>query len=507
MAWSALFLSKLGSTAVTPRFRLERVRFNSEGGDSLTLWSDKGNLRIARVRVDGQELNPFSMAVTWGRTVVELIGQDLSEVRDSISRGTFVALYLGFEGDSDAQYERIAIGGVRSIRRNTGASWSLELLDVPASLRQRPTTDATAALLFYTIGVDVSNIASTVDYTAGLGSLTVSSTSGRAYLETGGSGALLVTPSGGDPFYVTFSSATGTVYTINGVSQMGTTDAAAAAGSDVLNVAYLAGHPITIALKVLTIGLGGANGAYDTYPTSWGLSLPVGLVDLSDAEKYRDKVMVVAAGSWGAQVVVGEAQTDAMSWLQGWLAQCGCYLAMRQGCVTVRAWQSSATPINTLTTNYAITDADVVSFESHQWWYESQDMEFYGTKFYSNGVTTSTSDSTVYHRPIGAWHEYDATGFVWSNGAAIGDDVVLRMRETGQRTPEYVNLRLRGYRWAELSVGDLVLLTSKVLVSRIDADGYDERRAVVVKVSATWGEAPITEVGLLVYPKSTERWA
>lgn len=508
MPWGAPFLAALEGN-VSPRFRLTRIAFGDEAGDTLNLSSESGTVRIARVRVDGQELNPYTMSVTWGRVVVELIGDNLGDLRTKIARGTFLQLWCGFEGMADADFERIAVGGVTSLRRNSGPSWSLELLDLPAMLRQRPTSTTEATMLFWPIHTGASGSANSLssNYTAGDTTVIVGTTSGATYAEASGYIGLLVTPTTGDPFYLLATGSTGTTYTgcIDGV--MGTTAVDAVAGDAVFNVAYLSGHPITIALRVLTSRGVTGNGSYDDYPSSWGLGVPIGLIDQTDAESYRDSVSIVGSGAWNAQQVITEPVEDGMSWLIQWLAASGHYLAMRQGCVTVRAWQSSAAPIAIPVAEWEITDNDVVSFVAHEWWYEQQDGEHRGLGARTYSGSFSVTSTYVYHRPIAEAAVYDVSGCVFSNQTEIATEIVGRMTEAANRTPERVTLKLRGYQWSAMAVGDIARLWSNVLVSRIEEFGFAGRRCVVTKVSATWGEAPVTEVSLLIYPVAGELWA
>jgi hypothetical protein len=509
MAWGAAFLAALSSRAFTPRFRLRRVLFGSEAGDSITLSSESGSPRIVRVRVDGQEINPYTLSVTWGRVVVELIGDDLGGLRTKIARGTFFELLCGSENMAEADFERIAIGGVTSLRRNAGPAWSLELLDLPATLRQRPTSTAAETQLFWPIHTGASGSANslTSNYTAGDATINVGTTSGATYAQTSGYIGLLVTPTSGDPFYVLATGSTGTTYTGCIANEMGTTDTNAVTGDQVFNVAYLSGHPISIALRILTSRGAGANGSYDDYPASWGLGVPIGMVDTTDAEAYRDTVSVPGGGAWVAQQAILEPAEDGMSWLIQWLASSGHYLAMRQGRVTVRAWQSSATPVATPVTEWVITDADVVAFVSHEWWYEQQDGEHRGLGVVTYSTSASVSSTYVYHRPIADAAVYDMSAFVFSNESNIATEVLGRMTEASNRTPEHITLRLRGYQWSAMAVGDIARITSTVLQSRLETGGLAGRRCVVTKVSATWGEAPVTEVSLLVYPVAGDTWS
>lgn len=508
MPWGAPFLAALDGN-VTPRFRLTRVLFGSEAGDTVNLSSESGNPRIARVRVDGQELNPYTMSVTWGRVVVELIGDNLGDLRTRIARGTFLELWCGFEGMAEADFERIAVGGVTSLRRNSGPAWSLELIDLPAMLRQRPTSTTAETMLFWPIHTGASGSANTLsaNYTAGDATVFVGTTSGATYAEASGYIGLLVTPTTGDPFYLLATGSTGTTYTGCIGNVMGTTAVDAAAGDAVFNVAYLSGHPITIALRVLTSRGVTGNGVYDDYPSSWGLGVPIGLVDQNDAESYRDTVSVVASGTWNAQQVIIEPIEDGMSWLIGWLAASGHYLAMRQGCVTVRAWQTTVKPIATPVPEWTIVDNDVVSFAAHEWWYEQQDSEHRGVSARTYSTSSAVTSSYVYHRPIAEAAVYDMSAFVYANESEVATEVVNRMTEAANSTPERITLKLRGYKWAAMAVGDTARITSDVLVSRLEEFGLSGRACVVTKVSATWGEAPVTEVSLLVYPESGEPWA
>lgn len=512
MSWGAAFRLKLAGV-FTPRFRIEWTRFNSESGAAITLSSESGAPRIGRVRVDGMEINPHTLGVTWGRCVVELFS-DVSSLRACVTQGGFLSVYVGLEGYAAADFELLFVGAIRALTMEDGPTWKLELIDMATALRQRPTNVVAESQLFHTIGVDgyptggPSTTTLSANYTAGSGTLLVGSTTGATYQDSAGGSyiGLLVTPSSGDPFYAVATGSTGTSYTGVTGGAFDTTDTNASSGDDVQNIALIRSHPITVALRVLTSGKGGSNGTYDTLPSSWGLSVPVGFVDVDDAENWRDVVGQPASGSFTANVMATEAQDDAIAWMTTWLNACGCYLATRMGKLTVRAWQPSAVPIGEVGTTWTVTDADMVAPPKHEWWYDGQDVEYAAVIAKCSTVSTSRSSTYVHHRPSQPTRTFDMSTLVFANETAVADSVSLRMKEAALRKPEAITLRLRGMHWAAASVGDGCRITSSLLTSRLEAGDFNDRRGVIVRVSGLWGEEPVSELKVLVYPAEGATW-
>lgn len=456
---------------------------------------------IRRVRIDGHRLNEYTGDSTWGRTVIEVVGNDLDGLADCCPRGSFMELLLGFPGYAAADYQRVAWGQLRQVR-GTAPTWVIELVDAPTGLRQRPTHEVSDIELFHDLDPEEYTVLD-ADYATSDTTLTVDSTTGflrETY------GAVVVTPSSGDPFYLLWSAATSTEFTVLAADNLGTVRTVAVTGDAVGRAAYLAGHPIDIALKVLTSGLGGANGPYDVLPVSWGLQVPCGMVDITDASFFRDSVAIVGSGSYQWRVAQTAPEPDALGWVQELLKPAGFYLTMRQGSITVRAIQSTTVPVANYAT-WEITDAHVIEVQSHDWWSSDHGEECASIVAKTDSVSASITSAAVYQRPTAVAAIVDLTAVLFDNVTEVLDEVTTRLLESRTSTPEAVTLQLGGWWWAQAAPGDRAFLTCSRLTSRVSPAGVVSRPAKVVQVSPSWDGAPTTTVTLLLYPYRGERWA
>lgn len=508
MSWSTRFQDDIKASVYTPLFRLERVQFNTEAGGEFAIYSNLGSPRIARVRVEGHEVSPQSLSSTWGKCSVELAGEDLGDLHELVARGTFVALYAGFGGYADTDYQVVALGQVRNVK-GSAPRWVVEIIDVPSGLRQRPTTNAYDALLFDDVD---STTTLSAAYVVTDTTLTVVSTSGFAR-ETGGTGAIRITSTAlsVDPYYLVYSATTATTFTVSAANKMHTARTIADIGDLVEEVAYLYGHPIEIALKVLCSTGAGTNGTYDVLPSDWGLYVPVGFVDVDDAAAYQAGVAKVGAGSYLWEWPQVGAVDDGIGWLTTWLAAGGFFLTMRQGAITVRALQAATTPVG-LGTVADIVDADVAQVLEHEWFSSLHDTEWANNRVYarnSSFVLTSTlsaGNTSVYQRPSGEIRDWDVSDRVFDNDAEIEAEQLNRVYEASERVPERIVLACAGLRLAGLCPGDIVTLTLDTHSRLAGPGGFDRRACWVYKVSADW-TTPGVQVGLLVYPTVGDLWS
>lgn len=503
MSWTAKFIADLGATSLTPLWRLQRVELHTEAGTETRIYSHSGTPRIRRVRIDGAALNDYDLTTTWGRTVVELVGDDLGAIAEAGPRGTFWALYLGFPGYHDDEYQRVAFGQWRQLSGKRPV-WVLELIDAATGLRQRPVNETVEMTLFYDVDPD-DPTTTTANYVTGDTTLTVTTT-GDFTRATGDDGLIHVAPASGDPFWLRWTGKTATTFTVTTTDELGTTRADTVAGAVVSQVAFLEAHPIVIALQVLTSTGGGANGMWDVLPTSYGLAVPLGYVDYFDSFTYATKVAVVSSGVYEWSVPVLAPEADAFGWLQTLLRAGGFYLTMRQGCITIRAQQQSIAPIAALT-DWEITDSDIVEVE-HEWWSSDHQTEYGSITVAMVSASSSHTGAVVYQRPGDVNYTYDMSALVWSNDANIRTEMLNRLVEAKEITPEVLTLTLRGWWWAQMTPGDLGRVTTSRVVSRwFGAAGFSGNRCKVVQVSPSWDAAPVTKVRVLVYASQATRWA
>lgn len=508
MAWTADFIDALSQRTRAPVFTLERVQLYDEPGVPVTIASHAGYgtdsgtgpyLRIVRVDTQGATLSPRGWTSTIGSFSVTLAGT-MAYLFARAVRGTVLQLKMGFAGWPGEDFQIIGLGQVRNVRGRP-PEYTLECLDAFSALRQRVTNDLTSTKLFDATGTATTSAAA---YAVGDTSLTMTSTS-NFKRQTSGIGAVRVTPSSGAaPFYLTYTgTATGPIR-LTGVSatgKFGTTAAAAASGSTVEEVAYLYGHPLDLARKVLTSRGSGANGAYDVLPTMWGMGVLYDLVDHDDIDAWKE-VVKVSSGIYSWDVLVEEAQEDAFGWLEGLLSPAGLFLTMRQGLLTIRAGQNShGASAGTYYRDSGISIADDEIAEVNDWeaWDGGHSPEYARTYVQGYGVTSAgTLSATAATLPAGSFLYYDLRDRVYSNVSASNVEVVNRLDESARNVPERLVLSCAGLRLAQLAPGDLVSVTTGLCPSRWYGT-FEATQAIVDEVSPAWTDGRVN-VSLLIYP-------
>jgi hypothetical protein len=509
MAWSSRFISELANPARKPVWIFESLIAGSAPiGTPLRFASAPGLgdyqlLGLRGVRVQGQTLSPSSSTTTVGEFSVDIVG-DPTALFTNITRGTVCLVRMGFAGWAESDFEIIALGQVRNMRRATALSWAVDCRDLFSAARTRLTTTAGQLALFYDLEAAATTMA-TDAYAVGDADITVADASVFAR-ETGGTGVVRVTPTSGDDFFLLWSAKTATVLTLSesGSEHFATTRAAAGIGQAVQGCAYLKGHPCDVVRRILTSGSG--TGVYDDYPSAWGIGLPDFLFDHEDIETFRDRVVVPASGSWEWEIVVTEPKTDGFAWLQDELARAGMFLAMRQGLVTVRALQAQGSTTYTYHSNLTITDEDIA--EVLEWEaFDSDVGEEYAevevTTLDASAVTESTTSTSEDPAtlPAADTRPFDLGSRVWNNRSAVRTEVVGRVKESATRVPERLRLRLVPLSWAQLAPGDPVFLSTTKIWGRLDGGAYDGRGAIVVEVSPDYIVGEV-DVSLVVYPQT-----
>lgn len=509
MSWSAAFIEGLGARTTSLRAILGVYKISGEPGSPWTIGSHPGlgtddtlRLGIRGIRQQGATLSPISWSTTVGMTTVTVVG-DPQVMHQHVTRGTCLALYLGLPGMDPGDFEVIAVGPYRSMR-GVGPAFTIEILDLLAAMPQRwALTNPASNELFYDVEGSTTLAA---DYTVGDSSVEVAST-GVFQRETGSDGAVLITPSTGDPFYLLYSGTATGPARLTGVSaaaHMGTTAADAVAGNAVTNVAYLAGHPLDIVRKVL-MSREQSNSVYDTLPARWGLGILNQLVDNDDIDAWRDSIVKVATGTYQWKLAVPAKIENAYEWLTTEWSRAGMFPTIRQGRITWRAARSSVQ--TQLHSGLAIRDTDVVEVLGYEDYDAENGEEYSGVAVYSadgsgalqseTPATLPALDTVLVYQPsglFGAWPE-------------VVPEMTARLSESGLRVPERLRLLLSTCRWAQWCPGDMAVLYLTRVQSRRDGKaGFWGRQAHVVEVSPQWCEWTVA-VTVLVYPDSGTQFA
>ena len=508
MPWGTTFLEHLERRTRSPRFLLERVELGTEPGAAITIASHKGLggdvvIGMAGVKVQGQSYNPYNVSSTVGAWSVDVVG-DISGVLGCLTRGTFVRLRVGFEGMMAGQFEPVAMGWVANIRGRV-PRWTIECKDLFSGLRQRPTKTIDTLRLFTNIEQSTT-VAMTPGYLGSGTSLTVASTTGFQK-KTGGSGLLLVTPtSGADPFFLEWTSATATVFTVVNSDVLGTTRVFASYNSTVKEVGYLYGHPLDIAREILLSTGTGTNGVYDLLPEEWGLSIRGTYVDSADIDRWAAGPVRVTSGTYQWDWPQVDVQDDAIGWLSGFLAPAGLFLAMRQGIVTVRARQNSATSTGYYS-GMTIRDEDIEAIEQHEYFDPGHSTEYDHVEARTATGSDDATSANLGTRPCANEQEFDVSDRVFSNESAVRSEMILRLNQAATVVPERLVLRCAGLRLAQLSPGDICYLWTNQAYSRtrtaMASRGFMGAEMVVAEVSPDWTGGRC-RLALLSYPLSNE---
>lgn len=527
-AWSAEFLGSLREAIWEPVFVVESI--NRDGApQARILWSshlmsgtEYEHVIVGGVQVSSNRLQLRTWDTQTGTWQFQIASSEVNAgVRGQLRRGLFLRLMVASRGAfRDRQrmaFGQIAVGQVESyIDDPASGIATIVCRDLLASMISRHTTDATKQQLFYelesypstTLAADYATTDTTVDLTDATGF-------GRA---DDADGAILVDNGSDDPFFLTYGGkSTNTLTSVDTADRFGTTRANATTGDTVWNVVHLAQRPLTMIRQLLTSTGTGNNGSYDDCPESWGYGLSEDLVDESDISAYH---AVYADGAGGGFGTVGlylsgdaPAPSDAnasagppengLGALKSYLQGGGCFLAMRRGRITARCIVDP----NTFTPKglVEIDDGWIDDIERYEQ-YDSQIQQVYHrVQYEAQGVTGQVETNTPYQLPAARTATVVIPG-VWSNHAAQRLGRAKRDSAWWLSHPERLRIRGADLRFAELTVGDVVSLTTFRVRGSFTGDGagYRNRRALVVSgpdVDWTEGRATIELCILPFRPK------
>ena len=518
MGWSTEFASRLGGVRRDPVYRLivhsgygatSYVSGQTPPGQPLTICSAEGYgatsfgpgsaLQIGNaIRVDGSRVNPVSWSVSVGGFSVELSGR-IGSFRSHCPRGALCSLEMGFVGWDVSRFQRIALSRFRMCESEgygVAVRHTAQFDGLGSFLQNRIAENWASGSLFHGAGGG-STLAATYNGTAG--SLQVASAS-EFERETGATGVMKITPASGDPdYYVKWTGVAGTTFTISPSTELfNTARVSAASGSAVTNVIYLSGHPIDLLLRILISGNGSA-ATHNKYPDSWGYRIPLDLIDIGDAEHWRDQLTTGSGYSW--ESLVSESQEDAWSWVSGYLAVDGIWPVLRQGQITARYVQPIYAPV--VRPTMEITDSDLVGNWRLVDWDPDQPVEHAQLVISNrNGHTTSdttestlTADVMVETLPLKRRLEIDVEDRVWDNalGDAMRPAMTDRHKHTAFRVGELLTLPLR-LNFAQLCPGDLVTVSLPQILGRCleTMGGYVDQPCMVTGVSVDYGAGVAT---------------
>jgi hypothetical protein len=423
---------------------------------------------------------------------------------DLITIGQVVELRMGFGASRgldewrEDDFETVATGSVWGLGKGRrDGEYILKVRDLIGTLGSRLTSTAADVPLFASVAGAVTTLAS--GYTAGDSTLVL--TDASDFDDPSTLCGVKVTPTTGDPFYLTYTGVSTNTLTGVGGAVHGTTAVDADAGDAVAEVFYNTGHPLLITRRILaSTGTANFNSDFDDLPRTHGYGLPSRLLDLEDMARwqaYYKPATGAASVSWLSEV----AQSNGGAWLAAQLALTGCYLTTRQGRITARGLPDSGLNLGVVA---EVTGDDIVSVDRWDAWAETYQAE------YASVICVTPSGSTVRSEPINTipnagTFTLDASEVVKANEAEWRSLITRKLANWYCRWPEYIEATCAGWRLAGLAPGDTVRITAEEIPGRLPSTegGYMRRIAVVAGVSPEWFGA-VTRLQLYILPSKSD---
>ena len=487
MAWSSEFLRRLSATPVRPQFRFETFDLGTGAGN--TPGSPSSTAEIAGFSASSAGMQAVSWTPTASGFNVLIGVENPGALLGYLKRGALCRVRCAIGTTAAAQWNTIAIGRIMDVN-GVPPEIVVQCTDFLAALGSRLTVTPAELPLFS----DAANTTTlTSDYTAGDASLAVSATSGFSK-ESGGAtvGLLQVTPTSGSPFFLTWSSKTGSSFTVSTSGVLGTTAVDAVTGDTVTHYPYIVDHPLRIARKVLTSTGSGTNGGFDTLPKSWGYGIPAEFIDGDDIARYVT-ASTPSSGTANWQAYVTEPQNDGGSWLRGLLSPAGMFIVSRQGQISARCAVACYTPPAALEPEIVITDQDIAEVVSHSRFDTSIAAQGAGIRVKGPTTQQTSKRTQIATLPAVEVVSYELPYLGRANEALQLEQVRDRLLHWSASVPEKITIICAGLRLAGLSPGDLVRLTCRKVVGRIEGEGgfYRLRRCMVATVAPDFVAAEV----------------
>lgn len=347
MAWSSAFIAALGRTNGA-RLTMRKIPTLGilPGSSANIARSDIGSGVVAistgtPIALSSQSLSVPSFAVASSNWRAALAGIDAGRwAVASLPRGAACEVNAGLSSAPFA--ERIILGQSRDVSgigpQSIVSGWgALSLCISRPQARVAPSVNDAA--LFANCDDDGNALALSSAFNFGTDTTLQFASAPPFERDTSsGAGAVLITPSSGSPYIVTYTGISGN--NLTGVSTSavhGTSGSSANAGDLVQEVCWIQRHPVDMARRILVSTGAGTNGIYDTLPESWGLGIPEHLIDIAGFTDVSTQLnTALASGTHIVRTVATSPQGPALAWLQSELNRYGLWLCQRQGQISIR---------------------------------------------------------------------------------------------------------------------------------------------------------------------------
>jgi hypothetical protein len=509
MTWPAAFRSKLYSGGVVHQALLLECLMpaNGEGvGDggwfaatdpSLSPWAELLHKQGFEPRLGSTGINPQTwQPIEGGWSVTIKVADGLVEGEQyrragleyaarALRKGALLRLSIGEVGYSRSEYQALKIGRIAQVSSDGHPNLlKIEVWDLTTGIRTRlAATGASAderSQLFYGSAGQLDTLSA--DYTVGDGSISITgATTDRFLRETGGNGAVRITPDVGDDFWLTFTGeTTGTLTGLSSTGAFGTTAGDATTGRAVGSTVLLEGHPIDILRKILTSTGAGTNGSFDTLPASWGLGIPSDM--LSDyGWSQAKRILSLTAGSYDWRILLETEIPDPAAWIVSIWGSAGIWLTTKEGQLVPRMARELHT-VGLARQFGDLTDSDLIEVPGISW-HPADVPEVYHTVKVIHSAGFSSHISNVTTLPAREVIEYNITDQTLgvSNADDIANETRDRLKGWGHFVPEYVEATVYGLR--SYATGDVIQLSTAGVRGRLTLTryGYENRLVMVVR--------------------------
>lgn len=494
--WSRGFTEALAKVQIDAfKFVVREVQVGIAKGGAYGVASHENlglpsGLKAGSVRVAGSSLTMRGWGGTAGGFSFTLTRTAMANVNVHWTGGSVLELLVGLPGMTLNQFERLALGWLDTwVARKDGAEYEFTCLDLASLLQSRLATKASEARLFYNLPGE------TVAEVTGVVSTTVTLDDASLFEKSDDNPGAFKTAAG---TYYKYTGKSGNDLT--GVTLLDGTAGTPLTTTQVQPVAYLTGHPVSLAMQVLvSTGVADKHGYSDVLPKSWGYGLPGHLVDYQYSRAYSGDVGSAAltpllSDKW--HVIVDEPVANGWSWLKSWLNPAGLFIDQRQGQLIVSAVQTPhiATRIQPeeIVADQVRTSAlegldqqsvgeygeVLIDFDGDP----STLTSIFGTPASEEVATLPVLDEQVYFSYNGFVPSQLTSG---SERTDVGNDVAHRVARYYTRRGERLHVTLGGFMAARFHRGQVLRVTLPQLVGRLPTSrrGLDRHRMMITKLS------------------------
>jgi len=345
MGWSPQFVQGLGSGSIVPEYELRFVDIRGSVGNSATVSSSSGGLRVeaGTVQIQGTSVIPQKWSVSFGGWSLGLVG-DIRQIAPRVRRGQFAELWCRLNGFGS--FERIAMGTLEGLNGSRGL-WRVRFRDLISAFQNSLSNNIAGSYdrfqIFNRAGIAETTL--TAGWNTADSSMSVAD--GSDFSVPSGGPALAKCFVGSDYFFVKFtgksgsslSGVSGVAYPVGTIAVQNLSNGAAIKYSP-----WIKGAPWIIMGKILTSTGAGGNGAFDKYPRHWsvGGKISADVYDHFDARENR-ALMRRSDGSYDYvwSTAIESPWANGFRDLVNFAATAGQWPVQRQGFVS---WRGASDP-------------------------------------------------------------------------------------------------------------------------------------------------------------------